>query len=231
MTRIFCAIDTRDEDRAFELIGFAGETGIGIKLGLEFFNTFGPQGVAKIRDLWPDLPLFLDLKLHDIPNTVAKSVAALLPLEPDYLNLHASGGAEMMREAAGVLAAASPSRTKLIGVTVLTTFDENGLHAIGQGMDISGQVMRLAELTQICRLSGVVCSPHEIQMLRQRMGSDFILITPGVRPSGSMTHDQKRVMTPKEAIDLGATHLVIGRPITEAPDPKGAIEDILNEIA
>ncbi len=230
MPRVFCAIDTQDFSAAEKLCEIIASTKAGVKLGLEFFNTHGPQGVSKIRDAFPDLPFFLDLKLHDIPNTVAKSVRALAKLQPDYLNVHAGGGFEMMKAAAH---AANDEAEKLglrpakmIAVTVLTSFDEEGLKLVGQETPIAAQVLRLANLTKEAGMAGVVCSSHEIKTLREEIGCQFVLITPGIRPEGTAANDQKRMMTPKEALDLGATHLVIGRPITEAADPAEAIEKI-----
>lgn len=234
MPRIFCAVDTQDIKRAEELCGIISAHKAGVKLGLEFFNTHGPQGVARIRDAFPELPFFLDLKLHDIPNTVASSVRALTELQPDYLNVHAGGGYEMMKaaqEAAGEEADKRGLRpAKMISVTVLTSFDETGLKLVGQETPIPKQVLRLAKLTKEAGMAGVVCSPHEIKLLREELGPQFILITPGIRPEGSESGDQKRVMTPKEALNLGATHLVIGRPITGAPDPAAMIEKIYQSL-
>lgn len=230
MPRIFCAIDTPDLKRAHDLAGVIATTKAGIKLGLEFFNSNGPQGVAKIRDAYPDLPFFLDLKLHDIPNTVASSVRALAKLQPDYLNVHAGGGFEMMQRANEVAheeAEKSGLRAaKMISVTILTSFDEEGLKLVGMQTPIEAQVLKLAKLTREAGLAGVVCSPKEIRILREELGQQFVLITPGIRPEGAELNDQKRTMTPKEALDLGATHLVIGRPITGAANPEEAIEKI-----
>lgn len=230
MTKVFCSVDTPDLTRAQELAAAIAQTKAGIKLGLEFFNANGPQGIAQIREAFPELPFFLDLKLHDIPNTVAASVRALAKLQPDYLNVHAGGGYDMMKaanDAANEQAAKENLRAaKMISVTVLTSFTEEGLSVVGQSLPIEDQVLRLARLTKDARLAGVVCSPHEIKILRENLGQDFVLITPGIRPAGAELNDQKRIMTPKEALDLGATHLVIGRPITGADNPKAAIEEI-----
>ena len=234
MTKIFVAVDTQDLNRAHELAGIIAKTKAGIKLGLEFFNSNGPQGVAKIRDAFPELPFFLDLKLHDIPNTVASSVKALAKLQPDYLNVHAGGGYEMMKVAnEAALEAADKLNlraAKMIAVTILTSFDEEGLKLVGMQTPIEAQVVRLAKLTKEAGMAGVVCSPQEIEPLRERLGTDFVLITPGIRPAGADLNDQKRIMTPKEALYLGATHLVIGRPITGDNDPADAIEKIYQEL-
>ncbi len=234
MTRIYCAIDTPNMDRAKKLCADIASTPAGIKLGLEFFNANGPQGIAAIRDAFPDTPLFLDLKLHDIPNTVASSVKALARLQPDYLNVHAAGGYEMMKAAVDAAAEASEigqlRKMKLIAVTVLTSLDDENLKTVGQVGPAAQQVLRLAKLTKEAGMAGVVCSPLEIKAIRDEMGQNFVLMTPGIRPAGAAVNDQKRIMTPKEALNLGATHLVIGRPITGADNPRAAIEDIYKSL-
>jgi orotidine-5'-phosphate decarboxylase len=205
----------------------------GVKLGLEFFNARGPAGVADVAAL--GAPIFLDLKFHDIPNTVAGAVRAVAPLQPMILNLHASGGAAMMRAAldaardsAARLGVAAP---KLIAVTVLTSLNDEDLAEVGQPSAASDQVRRLAALTQRCGLDGVVCSPHEIGVLRRDLGNGFLLVTPGVRPSWAAAGDQKRVMEPRQAVEAGADYLVIGRPITGAADPAEAARRIAAEIS
>ncbi len=205
----------------------------GVKLGLEFFNARGPAGVAEVAAL--GAPLFLDLKFHDIPNTVAGAVRAVAPLQPMILNLHASGGAAMMRAAldaahdsAARLGVTAP---KLIAVTVLTSLNDEDLAEVGQPSAASDQVRRLAALTQRCGLDGVVCSPHEIGVLRRDLGNGFLLVTPGVRPSWAAAGDQKRVMEPRQAVEAGADYLVIGRPITSAADPAEAACRIAAEIS
>ncbi len=224
---IYCAIDTKDMGKAKELSETLSSVGVGIKLGMEFFNTHGPQGVQTILSGRVKPSVFLDLKYHDIPNTVAGAVSAASSLDVAYLNVHASGGTEMMR--AGL--AACNGNTKLLAVTVLTSMNESLLDAVGQGHDPAAQVLRLAHLTHDAGLAGVVCSAHEIKQLRNALPKSFVLMVPGIRPQGSDVGDQKRVMTPKEAMDAGATHLVIGRPITGAPDPAQAARDILASLA
>lgn len=215
-------------DRAAILIRSLAKVGCGIKIGLEFFNSHGPSGVSGLMAQTPDVPLFLDLKYHDIPNTVAGAIRAVCThVTPAYLNVHAAGGLEMMRAAKE---ACSPE-TKLLAVTVLTSIDDTGLIQIGQKGPAGEQVERLALLAREAGLDGVVCSAHEIAVLRAACGSDFALMVPGIRPAGSASGDQKRVMTPQEAIESGATHLVIGRPITQAPDPAQAAQDILAGIS
>ena len=230
---ILVAIDTPDLDRAKSLSqSLAGDVG-GIKLGLEFFNAHGPAGVTEVAGGRGDL--FLDLKYHDIPNTVAGAVRAAMTLRPMILNVHAGGGPAMMRAALDAAEAESSrlgvARPMLIAVTVLTSMDDGDLTAVGQRGPAAEQVVRLARLTQDCGLDGVVCSPLEIAAIRDACGPDFTLIVPGIRPAGATVGDQKRVMTPREAVDAGADWLVIGRPITGAPDPAAAARDIARDLA
>ncbi|HSE74378.1 MAG TPA: orotidine-5'-phosphate decarboxylase [Dongiaceae bacterium] len=230
---ILVALDTTDRAVAK---GWARATrGVvsGVKVGLEFFNAHGPAGVAEVAEL--GAPLFLDLKFHDIPNTVAGAVRAVAPLKPMILNLHAAGGAAMMRAAldaardsAARLGAAPP---KLIAVTVLTSLGDADLAALGQAGGASDQVRRLAALTRDCGLDGVVCSPHEVAALRRDLGRDFLLVVPGVRPAWAAAGDQKRIMEPREAMAAGADYLVIGRPITAAADPAAAARRIVAELS
>ena len=229
--RIFAAIDTPDLERARSLADqLSGEVG-GLKIGKEFFTAQGPEGARRIAAA---APLFLDLKFHDIPNTVAGAVRSACRLAPFTLNVHAGGGRAMMTaalEAAREGAAqAGVSRPLVLGVTVLTSLDEGDLAEVGQVGTTGEQVLRLAALTQACGLDGVVCSPREITTLRAACGPDFVLMVPGIRPSWAATGDQKRVMTPAEALDAGASYLVIGRPITGADDPAAAARRILSEI-
>ncbi len=224
---IFCAIDTADLEQAEKLIGDIGPVTGGIKLGLEFFNTFGPQGVAQVMKACPEAALFLDLKLHDIPNTVAASVKAVSEsVCPAYLNVHASGGVEMMKAAK---AACAPD-TRLLAVTILTSLSDIELGDIGYEGPAETCVKRLANLTQEAGLDGVVCSAIEIETLRTQCGPDFTLMVPGIRPEGADANDQKRVMSPKDAMTAGASHLVIGRPITGADDPAKAAKEILEHL-
>lgn len=224
---IYCALDTKDMGQALELCTALSEAGCGIKLGLKFFNRHGPQGVQKILEQRVKPSVFLDLKYHDIPNTVAGAVESAASLNVAYLNVHASGGAEMMRAAKQ----ACPDKTKLLAVTVLTSLNDSVLEEVGQARPAADQVLRLARLTHESGLAGVVCSAHEIKTLRNALPKDFILMVPGIRPEGSDVGDQKRVMTPREAILAGATHLVIGRPITQAKNPQSAARDIIASLA
>ncbi len=225
---IYCAIDTPDMDQAITWAKTIGPITGGLKLGLEFFNTFGPKGIAKIAQACPDASLFVDLKYHDIPNTVAGAVKTLShTLRPAYLNVHAIGGLEMMQRARD----ACHPNTKLLAVTVLTSTDQAGLDETGQSGTPEKQVQTLAALTKKANLDGVVCSALEIKILREKFGDDFILMVPGIRPENTNHGDQKRVMSPRQAIMAGATHLVIGRPITKANDPATAAHEILNSIS
>jgi len=219
MNPIFVAIDTADLVRAREIARAVRGAAGGIKLGLEFFSANGPAGVAELGEF--ELPLFLDLKLHDIPNTVAKAVQALRSLEPAILTVHAAGGRAMLENAK---AAASP-KTKVIAVTVLTSLDEKDLAAAGVKGSAAEQVARLAALAQSAGLDGIVCSGEEIGAARKAWPDGF-LVVPGVRPKGSGVADQKRIVTPRGAIDDGASILVIGRPITDAEDPSAVLRSI-----
>jgi orotidine-5'-phosphate decarboxylase len=219
MNPIFVALDTPDLARALELAeAVRGDSG-GVKLGLEFFSAHGPSGIRRIGEL--GLPVFLDLKLHDIPNTVAKAVEALAPLKPAVLTVHAAGGRLMLAAAK----AAAPPDTKVVAVTVLTSLDQSDLAEAGVGGTTQDQVRRLAKLAQDAGVDGIVCSGAELGAARGAWPSGFFVV-PGVRPAGAGLDDQKRVVTPRQALDDGASILVIGRPITGAADPARAIRDI-----
>ncbi len=231
---VFCAIDVADLDRAVMLARAVRTAGIGLKFGMEFVNAFGPAGVRRVADE-ADAPFFLDLKFHDIPNTVAGAVRAVSALRPFVLNVHAAGGVAMMRAAAEAAAGAAETsgapRTLVIAVTVLTSLDDDDLAAVGLAGTAQEATVRLARLAQQAGLDGVVCSPLDIAAVREACGPDFRLMTPGVRPAGSALGDQKRVMSPGEATAAGADWLVVGRPITEAEDPGAAAAAIAGEIA
>jgi orotidine-5'-phosphate decarboxylase len=225
--RIFVAIDRMDLDTAHADVARLKALAGGIKLGLEFFVANGPQGVRAVAG---PVPLFLDLKLHDIPNTVAGGVGAACLLSPCFLTIHAAGGEAMMRAAADAARAAGPARPRLLGITVLTSLDDGDLDAVGQRGPVADQAKRLAALAQKSGLDGVVCSAHEVAALRRLCGPDFRLMVPGIRPAWAASQDQKRVVTPAEAIARGADYLVIGRPITQSDDPAAALRKIADEI-
>ena len=230
--RILVAIDTTDlawaKTIAQTLTGHVG----GIKIGLEFFNANGLQGIREVTA--GQLPFFLDLKFHDIPNTVAGAIRAVVPLAPLMLNVHGLGGPEMLRtasETASIAArAAGVIRPLILAVTVLTSFNKNDISATGQGSSVEKQAVRLARLAQNCGLDGVVCSPLVVNAIRKTCGPDFTIVVPGIRPSGVAIHDQKSVATPAKAIAAGASYLVIGRAITGAVDPLTAVHNIVTEI-
>lgn len=224
---VFVAIDTTDLEYARALAALLKPHVGGVKLGLEFFSAHGPGGVRVFSDL--GLPIFLDLKFHDIPNTVAGAVRAAAGLGVDILNVHAAGGSAMLKAAVEAARGVNP-QTKVIAVTVLTSLADADLEAVGQRGPAAEQVARLARLTQDCGLDGVVCSAHEIVALRAALGPDFLLVVPGIRPKGADLGDQRRVMGPKEARDAGASILVVGRPITAAPDPAEAARAIAESL-
>lgn len=223
---IVVAIDTPDAGRA-EALAKSCRAAAAIKLGLEFFSAHGPAGVRRVREA--GAPLFLDLKLHDIPNTVVGSVRALRPLAPAMLTVHASGGRAML-EAAQAAAQTYEEPPALLGVTTLTSLDSDDTAAMGVRGSTSDQVVRLARLAQASGLAGIVCAPTEAARVRRETGPGFLIVTPGIRPASSAAQDQKRVATPAEAAAAGADLLVIGRPITGSEDPARALEAIAAEL-
>ena len=216
---VYVAIDTPDLDRARQLATAVRDHAGGIKLGLEFFSHNGRAGVMEIAQL--GLPVFLDLKFHDIPNTVAKAIMALRPFEPAILTVHAAGGRAMMVDAK----AAAPLGTKVVAVTVLTSLDQPDLASIGVSGAPQAQVERLAALARDAGLDGIVCSGQEVAAVRKAWPGGFFDV-PGIRPADSAAADQKRVTTPRGAMDAGASVLVIGRPVTDAEDPVAALRAI-----
>jgi orotidine-5'-phosphate decarboxylase len=224
---VFVALDTTDLNHARDLAQRLKPHVGGLKLGLEFFSAHGPDGVRAFKAM--GLPIFLDLKFHDIPNTVAGAVRAAASLGVDILNVHAAGGEAMLKAAREAAHGVNP-HIKVIAVTVLTSLSDDDLAKVGQRDPAQDQVLRLATLTRDCGLAGVVCSAHEIALLRKSMGPDFLLVVPGIRPKGADVGDQQRVMGPKEARDLGASILVIGRPITGALDPAQAAREIAQSL-
>ena len=219
MNPIFVAIDTPDLKRATEIAGAVRDHAGGVKLGLEFYSAQGPDGVRQIKGL--GLPIFLDLKFHDIPNTVAKAVEAIGPLEPAILTVHAAGGHEMLFAAKR----AAPAATKVVAVTLLTSLDANDLSDLGIQRSPADQVAHLAWVARDSGVDGIVCSGAEVGKAKAAWDSGFFVV-PGIRPVGTGADDQKRVVTPAQALDDGASVLVIGRPITAAPDPAQAIREI-----
>jgi len=227
--RLFVALDTTDLEGAAALAASLAPVAGGLKLGKEFFTAHGPGGVRRLAEA--GLPLFLDLKFHDIPNTVAGAVRAALALRPAMLTVHAAGGAAMMRAAAGAAAEGGAGRPLVLAVTVLTSLDEGDLRALGVVGPVDEQVGRLAALARESGLDGAVCSPREAADLRRACGAGFRLVVPGIRPTWAAKGDQKRVTTPADAIAAGADYLVVGRPITEADDPVAAARAVVDEIA
>ncbi len=226
-SRLIVALDTADPQRARDWAGaVAPHCGL-FKLGLEFFLANGPTGVAAISGR----PVFLDLKLHDIPNTVAGAVRAVLALAPRMLTLHAAGGAAMIEAARAAVGSAGPARPLLLAVTVLTSLDAAALAATGIAQVPAEQVLRLGRLALAAGADGLVCSPHEVARLRDALGDKPKLVVPGIRPAGEDRGDQARVMTPAEAVAAGADWIVVGRAITSAADPAAAAATIAAEIA
>jgi orotidine-5'-phosphate decarboxylase len=229
---IICAIDTTDVDKARELVVQVAPSVGAIKLGLEYFVANGAAGVHALADL--QMPVFLDLKFHDIPNTVAKAIEATAGINTFMMTVHTSGGQAMLRRAIDasmeVAQVTGKERPFIVGVTALTSMDQSDLQMVGVRDSVQDQVKRLADLAQSAGLDGVVCSSYEIAMLRQQCGDDFLLVVPGIRPEGCDAGDQKRVMTPKQAVDRGASYLVIGRPLTQAQDPAAAAQEILKTL-
>ena len=219
MKPIFVAIDTPDLSRALEIAEAVREHSGGVKLGLEFFSSNGPDGVRRVSAL--GLPVFLDLKLHDIPNTVAKAVEALAPLEPAILTVHAAGGRAMLAAAK----ASAPANMKIVAVTVLTSLDQGDLAEAGVSGSVADQVERLAALARASGVDGIVCSGAEVAAARTAWPGGFFVV-PGLRPAGADVGDQKRVVTPAQALSDGASVLVVGRPITSAPDPAQAAAEM-----
>lgn len=222
--RVLVALDFADTDACLDLVKQLRPEAVRLKVGKELFASGGPALVSRLIDSGFDV--FLDLKYHDIPNTVAKAVVVTARLGVWMVNVHASGGRAMMEAARSALAGFTRPPL-LIGVTVLTSLSEAELREVGVPDTPDNQVLRLAGLAQDCGLDGVVCSAREAQSLKARFGPDFRLVTPGIRPAGSSSDDQQRIMTPADALAAGSDYLVIGRPITAAPDPAAVCAEIL----
>ncbi len=199
-----------------------------VKIGLQMFTAYGPNYVREVAGMGFDI--FLDLKLHDIPNTVAKAVESLGPLPIRMLTLHTSGGGEMMRAAVAAQQKTNP-KLLLLGVTVLTSMDAAGLAETGVTAAPADQVASLGKLAAGSGIRGIVCSPQEVALLRKTLPADMQLVTPGIRPADGAAGDQKRIMTPADAARAGSTHIVVGRPILQAPDPAAAAQAILEELS
>lgn len=221
--KIIVALDYADPQDALNLVNQLDPSMCRLKVGKELFTAAGPQFVEKLTHA--NFGVFLDLKFHDIPNTVAKACAAASNLGVWMLNVHASGGMEMMQAARQAIDSGS-HQPLLIAVTVLTSMTQVTLQQIGIHTELATHVLNLAKLTQQSGLDGVVCSALEAKMLRSHLGNDFCLVTPGIRPVNASQDDQSRIVTPNEALSLGASYLVIGRPITRATDPLAALSAI-----
>ena len=230
--RIYVPLDNVDLEQSQRLSLMLKDQIGGVKIGKEFFTKFGPEGVTKIRNL--GVPIFLDLKFHDIPNTVAGAIRSAISLEPSILNVHAQGGRDMLlasRDAIdNEIDKLGCKPPLLFGVTVLTSMNKSDLRETGVADSVLEQVKRLTLLCAETGLDGVVCSANEIKIVREVGGEDFKIITPGIRPAWSERGDQKRIVTPAEAIKRGGDFLVIGRPITQSMDPANSIRKIIGEI-
>lgn len=222
--RVIVALDYDNKDHALTFIDQLDPNYCKLKVGKEMFTLFGPDFVKTLVARGFDV--FLDLKFHDIPNTVAKACKAAAELGVWMVNVHASGGLVMMEAARQAIAQSSHPQTKLIAVTVLTSMDDAQLADVVSGVTPEQQVLKLARLTERAGLDGIVCSAQEASALREQCDDDFLLVTPGIRPAGSEAGDQKRVMTPEDAVRHGVNYLVMGRPITQADDPLAVLKEV-----
>ncbi|SJL82853.1 orotidine-5'-phosphate decarboxylase [Vibrio palustris] len=223
-SKVIVALDYEQQADAMAFVDKIDPNSCRLKVGKEMFTLFGPQFVTALHQR--GFSVFLDLKFHDIPNTCSKAVRAAAELGVWMVNVHASGGERMMTASREILESYGKDRPMLIGVTVLTSMEQSDLNAIGINVDPAAQVKRLATLTQNAGLDGVVCSAQEAPMLNSELGQSFKLVTPGIRPEGSAAGDQRRIMTPNQAIEAGSDYLVIGRPITQAVDPSAVLASI-----
>ncbi|KGK08733.1 orotidine 5'-phosphate decarboxylase [Vibrio navarrensis] len=222
--KVIVALDYDNQADALAFVDRIDPMSCRLKVGKEMFTLFGPDFVRELHKR--GFSVFLDLKFHDIPNTCAKAVRAAAELGVWMVNVHASGGERMMSAAQEILLPYGKERPLLIGVTVLTSMEQSDLAGVGLDIEPQQQVMRLASLTKNAGLDGVVCSAQEATLLKQNLGQEFKLVTPGIRPQGSELGDQRRIMTPVEAIAAGSDYLVIGRPITQAASPADVLESI-----
>ncbi len=227
--KVVVALDFNRQEQAMSFVDQIDPELCKLKVGKEMFTHFGPDFVKQL--VAREFDVFLDLKFHDIPNTVAKACAAAAELGVWMLNVHASGGPKMMEMAKQALQPLGAEAPKLIAVTVLTSMDQQQLNAIGIQSTPEQHVLTLAKLTDECGLDGVVCSAQEAPMLRQSLSENFLLVTPGIRPIGAEKGDQSRIMTPPDAMEAGVSYMVIGRPITQADDPLAALRAINASIA
>ncbi len=226
--RLIIALDVSRASEAQKIVSEIGDSASTYKVGKQLFTAEGPQVV---RDLVASgRKVFLDLKFHDIPNTVAGAVKSAAKLNVSMLTVHASGGSKMLKAAAKA-AAQSSSKPLILAVTVLTSLTDEDLQELGLPVGVADQVLRLAGMARNCGAGGVVSSPQEVVSVRRALGEGFAIVTPGIRPSGADVGDQARVMTPAEAIAAGATHIVVGRPVTGDPKPAEAAKRILDELA
>jgi orotidine-5'-phosphate decarboxylase len=226
--KVVVALDFDKKADALSFVDKVNPAECRLKIGKEMFTYFGPEFVKQLVN--KNFDVFLDLKFHDIPNTVAKAVTAAADLGVWMVNVHASGGVEMMSKAQQALSSFEHDKPLLIAVTVLTSMGEEDLRLLGITKTPAEQVLHLAGLAQQSGLDGVVCSAWEAEKLKSTFGKSFKLITPGIRPAGSAVNDQKRIMTPEQAINVGVDYLVIGRPITQAADPQSVLEQINQSI-
>ena len=227
--KVVVALDFNNQQDALSFVDKVSPSDCRLKVGKEMFTHFGPEFVKVLTDKGFDV--FLDLKFHDIPNTVAKAVTAAAELGVWMVNVHASGGSEMMKKAKEALVPYGDKAPLLIAVTVLTSMSEHDLQGIGIDLSAKEHVLNLAALTKSAGLDGVVCSAQEAEMLKAELGQSFQLVTPGIRPAGSNNDDQKRIMTPEQAVSIGVDYLVIGRPITQADDPAKVLREINQSLA
>jgi orotidine-5'-phosphate decarboxylase len=225
---IVVALDFEQKAAALNLVSQLDPSLCRLKIGKEMFTHFGPALITELQQR--KFEIFLDLKFHDIPNTVAKAVQAAADLGVWMVNVHASGGSRMMTAAREALQKFGHDKPLLISVTVLTSMEQADLTELGIHVTPAEQVLKLAALTASAGLDGVVCSAQEAALLKQQFGKQFCLVTPGIRPAFASSDDQKRVMTPAEALAVGVDYLVIGRPITKAADPLAALQAIYQEI-
>jgi orotidine-5'-phosphate decarboxylase len=226
--KVLIALDYEDQETALAFVKQLSPDTCRLKVGKEMFTYFGPEFVKELIELGFDV--FLDLKFHDIPNTVAKAVTAAAKMGVWMVNVHASGGFEMMTKAKVALEPFGDKAPILIAVTVLTSMDESELKRLGINKSPQEQVIYLAKLAKEAGLDGVVCSAKEASVLKAELGEHFKLVTPGIRPEGSDAGDQKRIMTPKQAIEAGSDYLVVGRPITKASNPVKVLQDVNESI-